>query len=114
MLVGVEASSPSEDQGVSLAPATTAPDDKVPTAAHGPRTSHRMLAVHKGSGGFFFKRRKRGPLVCGPLRCHWIYDNLQSQITRVRESAGLSHIETMICLVLSRRAEWHRLRGYDP
>ena len=48
---GVEASSPSEDQGIRLAPATTTPDDKVPTAAHGPELSHRMPAVCKGCGG---------------------------------------------------------------
>ena len=35
----VETSSPSKDQGIRLAPATTAPDDEVPAAAHGPRLS---------------------------------------------------------------------------
>ena len=51
MSFGVEASSPSEDQGVYLAPATTALDDEVPAAAHGLGLSRGMPAVRKGSGG---------------------------------------------------------------
>ena len=31
---GAEVSSPSQDEGIRLAPATTAPDDEVPAAAH--------------------------------------------------------------------------------
>ena len=48
---GVKASPPSEDQGVCLALATTAPDDKVHAAAHGPRCSGRIPIVRQGSGG---------------------------------------------------------------
>ena len=51
MLCGVEASPPSEDQGVCLAPATTAPDDKVHAAAHGPGRYSGMPIVRQGSGG---------------------------------------------------------------
>ena len=51
MPFGVEASSRSEDQGIRLALATTAPDDKVPATVHGPGFSRGMLAVRKGSGG---------------------------------------------------------------
>ena len=42
---GVEALSPSEDQGVRLALATTAIDDEVLAAAHGPRLSRGMPVV---------------------------------------------------------------------
>ena len=48
---GVKALSSFEDQGVCLAPVTTALDDEVPTAAYGPRRSSRMRAVRQGSGG---------------------------------------------------------------
>ena len=51
MPFGVEASSPSDDQGIHLALATTSPDDEVPAAAHRPGFSRRMPAVRKGSGG---------------------------------------------------------------
>ena len=51
MLFGVEASSPSEDQGVCLAPVTTTLDDEVPAAAYGPGRSSRMPAVRQGNGG---------------------------------------------------------------
>ena len=51
MSFGVEASSPSDDQGICLAPATTAPDDEVSAAAYGPRFSHGMPIVRKGSEG---------------------------------------------------------------
>ena len=48
---GMEASSPFEDQGVCLAPFTTALDDEVPTSAHGPELPRGVLVVHRGSGG---------------------------------------------------------------
>ena len=48
---GVEASPPSEDKGVFLASATTAPNDKVQAAAHGPRCSSEMPIVRWGCGG---------------------------------------------------------------
>ena len=43
--LGEEASSPSEDQGIRLAPAMTTPDDEVLAAAHGPRLSLGMSIV---------------------------------------------------------------------
>ena len=55
---GVEASSPSEDQDICLAPATTMPNDEVPAAAHGPGLSRGMLVVRKGSGGLLT------PILC--------------------------------------------------
>ena len=61
MSFGVEASSPSEDQGVCLAPATTAPDDEVPIVAHGPGRSNRMPTVRQGSG------RLTAPILSLPL-----------------------------------------------
>ena len=51
MLCGVEGPSPSEDQGVSLAIAMTAPDDEVHAAVHGPGRSNGMPIVRQGSGG---------------------------------------------------------------
>ena len=48
---GVETSSPSEDQGIRLALATTAPDDKVTAATHGPGLFRGLPAVRKGCGG---------------------------------------------------------------
>ena len=48
---GVEASSPSEGQGVRLAPSTVAPDDEVRVAVHGPELPRGVPAVHRGSGG---------------------------------------------------------------
>ena len=51
MSFGVEASSPSEDQGVYLAPTTTALDDEVHAVAHGPGLSSGIPIVHQGSGG---------------------------------------------------------------
>ena len=51
MLLGVEASPPSEDQGIRLALATTEPDDEVSTTVHGPGFSRGMSVVRKGSGG---------------------------------------------------------------
>ena len=48
---GVEASHPSEDQGVFLAPATTASDDEISAAAYGPGRSSGMPVVRQGSGG---------------------------------------------------------------
>ena len=48
---GAEASSPSEDQGIRLAPATTAPDDEVLAAAHGLGFFRGMLVERKGGGG---------------------------------------------------------------
>ena len=51
MSFGVEASPPSEDQGIRLALVTTAPDDEVPTTAHGPGFSRGMPIVRKRSGG---------------------------------------------------------------
>ena len=48
---GVEASSPFEDQGIRLAHARTAPEDEVPTAAHGPELSCGMPVVRKGCEG---------------------------------------------------------------
>ena len=51
MPVGVEASSTCEDQGVRLAPSKTAPDDEVPTIAHGPGLPRGVPAVRRGSGG---------------------------------------------------------------
>ena len=48
---GVEALPPFEDQGIRLALATTAPDDEVPTIAHGLGFSRGMPPVRKGSGG---------------------------------------------------------------
>ena len=51
MSFGVEASSHFEDQDIHLAPATTAPDDEVPTAAHGPGLSRGMPVKCKGCGG---------------------------------------------------------------
>ena len=50
MLFGVEVSSPSEDQDIRLAPATTAPNDKVPAAGHSPGFSLGMPTVRKDSG----------------------------------------------------------------
>ena len=43
--LGVEATSPFEDQGFHLAPATTAIDDEVLAAAHVPGLSRGMPAV---------------------------------------------------------------------
>ena len=51
MPVGVESASTSLDQGVRLAPFNTAPDDEVPTAAHGPGLPRGVPAVSRGSGG---------------------------------------------------------------
>ena len=51
MSVGVEASSPSEDQGICLAPATIAIDDEVLAVAHRPGLSRGMPAIHSGGGG---------------------------------------------------------------
>ena len=51
MLFGAEVSSPSEDQGVRLAPAMMTPNDKVPAATHGPELSHGVPTMHKGNGG---------------------------------------------------------------
>ena len=48
---GVEATSPSEDQGVCLAPATATTDDEIPTAAFGTARSSGMPVVRQGSGG---------------------------------------------------------------
>ena len=50
MPFGVEVSSPSEDQDIRLAPAMTAPNDKVPAVAHSPGFSRGMPAVRKDSG----------------------------------------------------------------
>ena len=58
----VEELSPSEGQGVCLAPVTTALDDEVPTAAYGPRRSSRMPVVRQGSGGL------PAPILRLPLR----------------------------------------------
>ena len=49
--VGAKALSPSENQGVCLAPSTIAPDNEVPAAAHGPGLPNRVSAVRTGSGG---------------------------------------------------------------
>ena len=51
MPVGVEALSLFEDQGISLAPSTTAPDDEVPAAAHGLGLPRGVPALCRGSGG---------------------------------------------------------------
>ena len=51
MPFGVEATSPSEDQGVCLAPATTATDDEILAAAYEIRCSSGMPVVRQGSGG---------------------------------------------------------------
>ena len=48
---GVDASSPSKDQGIRLAPATTPPNDEVLAAAHGPGLSRGMPVVRKGCRG---------------------------------------------------------------
>ena len=48
---GVEVSSLSENQGVRLAPSTSAPDDEVPSVVHGHGLSRRVPAVSRGSGG---------------------------------------------------------------
>ena len=61
MPVGVEASSPSEDQGICLAPATTAIDDEVLVAARGPGLSRGMPDVCSGDGGL------PAPVLCLPL-----------------------------------------------
>ena len=58
---GVETSSLSEDQGICLTLATTAPDDEVPAAAHGLRRSNRMPIVHQGSGSL------PATILCLPL-----------------------------------------------
>ena len=46
----MEVSSPFEDQGVCLAPAMMAIDDKMPTAAYGTGCSSGMPVVRQGSG----------------------------------------------------------------
>ena len=51
MPFGVEATSPSEDQGVCLAPATTDTDDEIPAAEYGTGRSSGMPVVRQGSGG---------------------------------------------------------------
>ena len=61
MPVGVEAPSPFEDQDICLAPATTAIDDEVLAATHGPGLSCGMPAVCSGSGGL------PAPVLCLPL-----------------------------------------------
>ena len=65
MSFSVEASSPSKDQGVRLAPAPMAPDDEVPTAAHGPELSRRVPVVRKGSGGLLAHVLRMPPSPCG-------------------------------------------------
>ena len=49
--VGVEVSSPFEDQGVRLAPSRMVSDDEVSTTSHGPGLPHEVLVVRRGSGG---------------------------------------------------------------
>ena len=51
MPLGVEASPPSEDLDVCLAPTTTLSDDKIPAAAYGPARSSGMHVVRQGNGG---------------------------------------------------------------
>ena len=51
MPFGVETMSPSEDQGVFLAPATTATDDEIPAAACDTERSSGMPVVRQGNGG---------------------------------------------------------------
>ena len=51
MPFGVEATSPSEDQGVCLAPATTTTDDEIPAAPYGTGHSNGMHVVRQDSGG---------------------------------------------------------------
>ena len=51
MSFGVEAMSPSEDQGVCLAPATTETEDEIPVAEYGTGRSSGMPIVRQGSGG---------------------------------------------------------------
>ena len=51
MPLGVEASPPSEDQGVCLAPTTTASDDEISAVAYGPGRSSGMPVMRQGSGG---------------------------------------------------------------
>ena len=48
---GVETTSPSEDQGVFLAPATTTTDHEIPAAAYGTGRSSGMPVVRQGNGG---------------------------------------------------------------
>ena len=51
ILFSVETTSPSEDQGVCLAPSTTTTDDKIPAATYGTGRSSGMPVVRQGSGG---------------------------------------------------------------
>ena len=63
--LGVEASSPSEDHGVCLAPATTATDDEISAASYGTGCSSGMSVVRQGSGGLstLILRLPLGPTV---------------------------------------------------
>ena len=61
MPVGVEASSPFEDQGIRLAPATTTIDDEVHVTACGLGLSRGMLTACSSDG------RLPAPVLCLPF-----------------------------------------------
>ena len=58
--VGVESSSPFEDQSVRLVPSKTTPDDEVLAAAHGLGLPRGVPAMCRGSGGLL------APILCLP------------------------------------------------
>ena len=67
MPVGIEASSPFEDQSVRLASFMTSINDKVPVVAHGPGLSCGVHDVRRGSGGLL-ALVLRLPRRCGRWR----------------------------------------------
>ena len=87
----VEATSPSKDQGVCLAPATTTTDDEISAAVYGTECSSGMPVVRQGSGGLpaLILRLPLGPNSVAGDRCRPSHGDLGGGILAVSRQRNI-------------------------